>query len=121
MAEISFTVPLVPPSVNHYKKPRGRGKWYVTGEAQAFKDAVALFARGKRVIAKTYAVDILIYLGANAKGDIDNYAKVVLDGLKDAGVIHSDAAVTVLHMRKARCGPSAADHPRTEIYVWEPV
>jgi Holliday junction resolvase RusA-like endonuclease len=113
-AELKITVPLVPPSVNHYKKPRGRGKWFVIGEAQAFKDAVALFAQGRRVIAKEYGVELYILLGKGDKGDIDNFAKCALDGLKDAGVIHSDAAVTNLVLFKDRDETA----PRTEIKVW---
>jgi hypothetical protein len=62
--EISFTVPLVPPSVNHYKKPRkfGRG-FYVTKEAIAFKEAVALIARKAQIRADAYGVVLFIWLG----------------------------------------------------------
>jgi crossover junction endodeoxyribonuclease RusA len=112
--EISFTVPLVPPSVNHYKKPRkfGRG-FYVTKEAIAFKEAVALLGRNTKLVAEAYSVVIGIFLGHAQKGDIDNFCKVVLDGLVFAGIIHSDAAITELTLRKGR----DAKNPRTEIQV----
>lgn len=115
---ITFTVPLIPPSVNHYKQPRrgGRG-FYVTGEATAFKEAVAIFARGK--VSTPYSsglsVEINIYLGRGKKGDIDNFAKVCLDGLVEAGIIQSDAGVQELIMRKDRDNAN----PRTEITVKE--
>ena len=70
---IRFTVPLVPPSVNHYVKHTRRGRHYVTCEAKAFKAAMVYCAQGKRVIAEKYGVELMIFLGANQKGDIFSY------------------------------------------------
>jgi Holliday junction resolvase RusA-like endonuclease len=109
---VYFTVPLVPPSVNHYKI-KGRGHYFVTKEAVEFKSQVKIFARGQSVRASAYGVEIHIYLGFKQKGDLDNFAKCVLDGLKDAGVIDSDAKITYLYMEKKRDGKN----PRTEIGV----
>ena len=110
---IQFTVPLVPPSVNHYVKHTRRGFHYVTAEAKSFKSAVRLFARGRVVTAKKYEVEFTVYLGFKKRGDADNFSKVILDGLAEAGVIHSDTAVK-------RC-ISGVDrdrrNPRTEITV----
>jgi Holliday junction resolvase RusA-like endonuclease len=110
---IHFTVPLVPPSVNHYKMRTKRGVTFVSSEAKAYKQAVALFARGMEVLSDTFEVEVIVYQGKGDKGDVDNYAKCVLDGLKEAGVIHSDDAITDLHMRKRR----DRNAPRTEITV----
>lgn len=113
---ITFTVPLVPPSVNHYKnKNRHTRQWYIRPEWAAFKSAVCLFARGRRIVAKKYAVELVIFLGKRKRGDGDNFAKVCLDGLQDAGVIHSDAAVKSLTVRVERDWAN----PRTEISVRE--
>jgi crossover junction endodeoxyribonuclease RusA len=112
---IAFTVPLVPPSVNHYVKHTRDGRHYVTNEAKSFKSAVRLFSRGRVVTAKKYEVEFTVYLGFKQRGDTDNFAKMVLDSLKDAGVIHSDAAVK-------RCIASVdrdRKNPRTEIKVKE--
>jgi hypothetical protein len=49
-----------------------------------------------------YSVEIEIQLGPKQKGDVDNFPKVVLDGLVIAGVIHSDAAVDCLTIKKSR-------------------
>src|SRR6266849_7270735 len=92
-SELSFTVPLVPPSVNHYVKHTRTGRHYVTKVALSFKSAVRLFARGRVVTAKKYAVEVKVFLGFRQRGDGDNFLKVIGDGLKEAGVIHSDAAV----------------------------
>jgi crossover junction endodeoxyribonuclease RusA len=116
--EVSFTVPLVPPSVNSYVR-HSRGRHYVTAEAKAFKEAVSVIAAvtGSRLSRPTseYSVVVFIWLGHNKRGDIDNFSKVLLDSLVYAGVIHSDAAVTELTLRKGR----DAQNPRTEITVKE--
>lgn len=107
---ITFTVPyLTPPSTNHYTKPcmyKGkdgfvhRGK-KLTKEAKAYKDAVAIFARGRTVAPTTdgdrrrvkYRVAVIVYLGYKQRLDSDNSLKVAIDSLTYAGVIHSDAYV----------------------------
>ncbi len=111
---VSFTVPLLPPTVNHYKTPyiavrgprAGKQCFSVSAEAQAFKDAIAIFARGATLIPPDprehrhvrYGLYITIVFGPNDRGDGDNFWKVIADGLKDAGVIHSDARVKVWHL-----------------------
>jgi hypothetical protein len=60
---VSFTVPLIPPSGNHYKKPCkyiGRDGFLhlgfkLTKETKAYYDAVAIFARGRTVAPYTDA------------------------------------------------------------------
>lgn len=112
---ISFTVPLLPVSVNHYAKHTRSGRHYVTPEAKAFKDAVALFARGKKVDAETYRVTIELFYAKGVRGDLDNRSKVTLDALVDAGVIRSDAAIFELNMKKHH--DRNAPHSRTFITV----
>ena len=111
--EVSFTVPLVPPSVNHYWKHTRSGRHYVTAEGRAYKEAVALFARGQSLASKRYELEAVIYLGYGQRGDGDNFWKAIADGLVEAGVIHSDAAVTDWILRKRR----DRANPRTEITV----
>lgn len=111
---LSFTVPLVPPSVNHYKmRRRDTGRWYVTSAALAFKSAVGIFARGRFVAAKKYEVEFTVYLGYRQRGDGDNFNKVIGDGLKEARVVHSDAAIKrwIVNVERDRA------NPRTEITV----
>jgi Holliday junction resolvase RusA-like endonuclease len=118
MATVRFTVPLVPPSVNHYVRHTNDGQHILTPEAIAFKDAVAIFSGGEHLAAKRYAVNLAIFLGKGQRGDIDNFPKCVLDGLKDY-VIGSDAAVKRLLVDLDR----DAHNPRTEIEVstqWRP-
>jgi crossover junction endodeoxyribonuclease RusA len=112
---LEITVPLVPPSVNHYVKHTRDGRHYVTAAAKAYKQAIAIYSRGKRVLAKQYKVKVVIYLGHRQRGDIDNFLKVVNDGLEEAGVIHSDGAIRSLAVEIER----DAENPRTEITVGE--
>jgi len=124
MNEVSFVVPLQPPSVNHYKKfdPRPskrcpKGRWYVTSEAQAFLDAVCTFARGDQLRplkrSERLKLSYRVYLGKDQSGDVDNFAKCIQDGLTRAGVIKSDAAIVDLYASKRRDW----NNPRTEIHV----
>lgn len=115
MADLDFFVPLVPPSVNHYVKHTRTGRHYVTSEAKAFKAAIPICAGQKQVRHKWYSVEIYVNLGKKQKIDLDNCAKVILDGLVEGGQIHSDAAVTLLCLHKKR------NHLQegTSITVWE--
>lgn len=114
--EVHITVPLVPGSVNHYVRHcivRGQQRRFKTKEASAFLDAVAICAQGQTIRADEYSVSLTVYFAKGQKGDADNLAKLPLDGLVKAGVIHSDAAITDLHISKRR----DRENPRTEIVV----
>ena len=103
LRKVLFTVPGIPPSVNHYIQHTRSGHHYKTDEAKAFEAKVALAAgalRGRKVEAET--VEILVVLGPKRKGDVDNFAKVVLDSMVRCGVIRSDASVIKLIVRKTR-------------------
>lgn len=114
LPELFFSIPLIPPSVNHYKVPKASGRgFYVTAEAKAFKAAVASLTRGS-VNAKWYEVTSTIYLGKAAKGDADNFNKVILDSLVEARIITTDARV------KPQVIPERDwSNPRTEIHIKE--
>jgi|HubBroStandDraft_2_1064218.scaffolds.fasta_scaffold00006_57 Holliday junction resolvase RusA-like endonuclease len=115
-AGISFSVPAVPPSGNAYVRHTKMGRHYVTEEANRFKDLVFHIANSKKLTIrwKHYGVGISIFLGRKQKGDLDNFAKVMLDSLVYSAIIDSDAKVTELRMSKTR----DIDNPRTVISVW---
>ncbi len=116
---IRLVIPGTPPSVNHYKVKTRKGVTFVTKDAINFKLIVGFESRGrslcdgKKTSKNRYAVTLEIYRGAKQKGDVDNYAKLPLDALRDALVIHSDDAVDELHIFKFR----DAANPRTVITV----
>ena len=128
---ITFTVPyLTPPSTNHYTKPimytgkdgfphRGKKR---TKEANAYRDAVAIFARGRTVAPSTdserrrvrYRIVVRVVLGFNQRLDGDNALKVAIDSLKHCGVIHSDA---YSEDSRALIVKNDRQNPRTEFTV----
>lgn len=112
---VSFTVPLVPPTVNMYVRHTRNGRHYVTAEAKAFKAAMCLLSKRAGILpaVERYEVEAHIYLGHGQRGDVDNFAKCLLDGLQEAGIIESDALVSDLILRRRRDRKA----PRTEITV----
>ena len=117
---ILFDVPLTPPSANHYKVPTsrftsdGRRIHKISDEAKAWFDALAIMAKGRELTGKTFCVEFCVYRAKGEKGDLDNYAKLILDGLVKARVLPvSDDAVVEMHTYKAR----DPQNPRTQIQV----
>ena len=105
---VRFTIPEVPPSVNHYKKPiklrtsNGTVSSYaLTPEAEAFQLLTRLYCRGASIVPADrkernrtrYVLHARVYLGPKQRGDGDNFWKCIADSLVVAGVIHSDARV----------------------------
>lgn len=102
----SFSVPLIPPSVNHYKRPRlmqdlTRG-YYVTAEAKAFIDAVCVLSGRQLVPGLYYQVSIEFHIPAGEfnRCDVDNFSKVSCDALTAAGLITDDRYISDLHLAK---------------------
>lgn len=95
----------------------------MSDEAKQFKQQMAYFVGFRHVVAKFFKVELTIYLAAKQKGDVDGFAKVMLDSLADLRVFRtmkkgvaeavSDAHVYELHLRKRR----DEKNPRTEITI----
>lgn len=122
---LRLSIPGHPPSVNHYVKHIAFGRsvrHYVTPEGVSYKRTVAYIADGQTVAPESdkerkktrYRLKATVFLGTKKRGDGDNFWKCIGDGLKEAGVIHSDAAVDEWIMIIDR---SERDNPRTEIEV----
>lgn len=113
-----FSVPLLPPSVNHYKNPSRGGGWHRAADAIAFVDAVAIFSRRQKVTGTIYAITLTFHLGperSKGQNDLDNFLKVAIDALVRAGVIVNDARVLELHAYKRFC--DSAREERTEYSI----
>ena len=118
--EIAITIPLKPPSVNHYwGRKAGRagmfGGQYVKPEGVAWKAAVAILLRGESLLhdipperfdRQRYCIEVWVFLGRKARGDGDNMWKGILDSLTAAGAIHSDTGTACIdlymHVREDR-------------------
>lgn len=113
---MKLTIPMLPPSANHYKKYRVVGRnvhWYLTAQAIAWREAVCMYAKGKQLPKTCYSVRITVFRGKGDRGDVDNYAKVVLDSLQKCGVLGNDDWVQELIIVKQR----DIENPRTEIVI----
>jgi len=102
----SFAVPLLPPSVNHYKRPRlnhdlTRG-FYVTAEAKAFIEAVCILSGRQPIAGRFYEVSIEYHIPQNQflRCDVDNFSKVACDALTESGLIQDDRYISDLHLVK---------------------
>jgi Holliday junction resolvase RusA-like endonuclease len=118
-APFRFTVPLLPPSVNHYKGVRKNGGFYRKREAVAFVDAVCVFSRKTMVTGNFYTVEIFFFLGPSKRNlssnDLDNFQKVGIDALVRAGVIKTDGRILDLHLHKRFTETDREE--RTEYFV----
>lgn len=120
MNELSLTIPLEPPSGNHYKSyrviPGKKGafvSWYLTTKAKEWNALVEVLARGQKVEGKVHEIHYTVYQGHGSRGDVDNYAKTIFDSLVRAGVIKTDASFVYYSGRKMR----DRENPRTEIVI----
>jgi Holliday junction resolvase RusA-like endonuclease len=119
--ELTLVIQIEPPSANHYKKFRVIGKhasWYLTKEAKEWHAAVHDHSRcyygiDPMVSGDAHEITYTVYQGSGSRGDVDNYAKCILDSLVKAGVLKSDASVVSLHAHKVR----DRSNPRTEIHI----
>jgi len=115
VSEVFILIPLEPPTVNHYVKHTRTGRHYKTKEAEAWLAAVCAIARGEHVAGKSHEVSYTVYQGYGSRGDVDNYAKCIIDALVTAKVLKTDASVVDLHAYKRR----DRLNPRTEIRIRE--
>ena len=86
---INPTLP-VPPSVNHYWKPRRGGGLYVGEEGQAFKAEVGRLCRAQGLTSPLtghVVVHLRVFRPKNS-GDLDNYLKALFDAIK--GYVYVD-------------------------------
>lgn len=100
----------LPPSANRYWRYGPNGV-YVSEEAENYKAGVKWKALHQHLqpMAGNVAVYVHVYRARKA-GDLDNFAKVMIDALKGAAY-HDDNQVTELHMWRH----DDKDDPRVEV------
>ena len=108
----SVILPL-PPSVNHYLSRTGNGGVYLSPEARNYKAAATLTAQHAGMVMYTCPVAVTMHVyRARRVGDLDNYAKLVLDSL--TGIAWGDdAQVVELHAWRH----DDAANPRVEVEI----
>lgn len=109
--ELIFTVPFLPPSVNHYKVRR----FHNSRETEAFINAVCVLSRKQRVAGEFYALDVTYRIPEREflRWDTNNFWKVALDALSTARVIRDDRYVIDERARKL---PAYADGEAQTLY-----
>lgn len=109
-SEQVLTLP-VPPSANKYWVYTGR-RVVTSPEARAYKDEVALLARGD-IIRGHVALNVSVFRPAQ-RGDLDNYLKIMLDALQ--GILYeNDDQITEIHAFRY----DDKDNPRVELVAYE--
>jgi len=97
---ITFSIPMLPPSVNHYVSHgsavnRRTGERYGTHKktdaAQAWERDFPIFSRGDYVVSQSgrFAVTLIFIPGPGDSGDVDNRNKCVLDCIARAGMLRN--------------------------------
>lgn len=88
LTDVHFTVPLLPPSVNHAKF----ANFHKKPEARAFIDAVCIFSRKPVCRGPFYTVAFVYFIpkAQFLRWDVDNFLKITCDALKAAGIINDD-------------------------------
>jgi Holliday junction resolvase RusA-like endonuclease len=88
--KLTFAIPTLPPSVNHYVIHRRDGSHVKSAEATAWERDFPIFSRGAFVTGERFRVTLDITFGHKKRGDIDNFAKLPLDCIAKAGMLRSD-------------------------------
>jgi Holliday junction resolvase RusA-like endonuclease len=118
-APYRFMVPFLPPSVNHYKKPRRSGGWYRSVESISFIDAVCVCSGKTKITGNFYALELWFFLGPSKRNlssnDLDNFQKVAIDALVRAGIIKTDGRILDLHLHKRFVSTDRDE--RTEYFI----
>ncbi len=97
----SFAMTFAGPPIPKARVRGGNGTYYTPRHTRDQEDALAMSARDRKWFVKLdgdVAVQLDFYCGGYA-GDIDNLAKLVLDGLQKGGVFKNDRQVVELHCR----------------------
>ena len=89
--KVTFTIPILPPSVNHYVEHPGAGIHRKSAAAKAFGRDFPLFSRGLFVVSQSgrFSVTLDYWLGKGDRGDVDNFNKLPLDCAAKAGMLRN--------------------------------
>jgi len=110
---VRIVIPIEPPNVNNYVKHTRSGRHYKTKVALNWEAICRQTIAAPLVEGKAHEVEYVVFQGSGSRGDVDNYAKCIMDALVHNGVLRSDASVVAIHGYKER----DREFPRTEIRV----
>lgn len=89
------------PIAKQRARARG-GQFYTPAATRNFEDMVAFIARAvpARDLSGEISVEIAIRTRRALRGDVDNYAKSILDGIVKGGLLRDDREITSLCISK---------------------
>lgn len=97
--EVTFALPTARPAPRpRFRFTRGRGHVYMpTWYRQHIRELataarMVMQARGLYTYDNCVSIYVTLHLDKDANGDVDNYAKTILDALVSAGLIRDDSA-----------------------------
>ena len=98
---VHFEIPGRP--VAKQRARQRNGQFYTPAATRHFEDAVALIARADRGPQLTGEIEVEIHISTKRpmRGDVDNYAKSILDGIVKGGVIADDREIVSLCISKS--------------------
>jgi Holliday junction resolvase RusA-like endonuclease len=122
MENLTITIPMLPPSVNHYIEHPAAGVHRKSAAARAWENDWPMFARGQFIVGKRFAVLLRYRFGPGDRADVDNLNKLPLDCIGKSGMLRdargkwlSDAWVKRLSVEIN--DDERAKGPQTEITI----
>lgn len=115
--EVHFEIPGRPVPKKRARKMPGQ-RPYTPPETRAFEELVAWHARALRPFLPEDRLRVLIVFHQGKtplRGDIDNYAKSILDGMVKGGLIPNDRQVRQLQLEFADGEPRAPEHTNVRV------
>ena len=93
-----ITLPIVACSINKYYRS-WKGKVLISKDGREFKKRIMLLLGNCEKVYGKIELFITLYFKDNRKRDVDNYAKVLIDCLKN-NLFEDDDMIYKLHMEK---------------------
>jgi crossover junction endodeoxyribonuclease RusA len=105
------------PPVPKGRPRKGKGRWYTPRSTIEFEEHVAWVARAQRTRFgdDPVRVSIEIWTQRSLRGDLDNYAKSILDGLQKGGLFNNDRQVVGLDVQKVTRSVTGEDRTRVVV------
>ena len=91
-------IPLMACSVNKYYRTF-RGRVLISADGREFKKQIAMFLEGHEKVIGKIELQLVFYFKDKRKRDVDNYAKVLIDCLKNV-LFEDDDMIYKLYMEK---------------------
>lgn len=116
---LEFTLPCIPPSVNHYYGNRAMGKRvirYITAKGKAFKEIVKKTVKVESLLKGRLIMFVTYAYTDRRKHDLDNNTKALWDSLNQV-LYEDDGDIVALGLHKTM---SNTGFPYTHVKIIQP-